>query len=291
MTFLILAVLSSTGVAVVLRLAPPERRLTLFAINYLTGLIVGVAVGLAQGSAFWPSAGELLLSAIVGTLYVVGFLVFSRSILSLGTGVASSVARLSVAIPILVSVLVFRESGTPLQMITIGLAVAVLPLASRDWPPFARRSHRPDSIWLIAAVFVVIGISDSILKVRNELFGDTGPLVFVTFVFAVACVVATALALANSRRRIDAAATVSRNWRSLLLGVPLGLLNFGSAFFMTAALRELDGSVAYAINAVAVILLTSVAGIAFFGERLRAHNYVFLVIAAIAVAILSPGTT
>jgi multidrug transporter EmrE-like cation transporter len=291
--YLAASILSSTTVALLLHRVRPDRRFTTFAVNYVVAVALGMLrSGASASGQYLLTTGEVIVAVVTGLVYVLGFLVFSRTIGALGTGVAASVSRISVSVPVLVSIVIFGETGPPLRIPAIILSVLLLPLAGREWPPWGRaplddeprkRLSGASVLWAFA-LFAAIGLSDAALKVRQELLPLSEPGRFFSMLFGTAAVAALVIALVRGEFR--SAATESRSpLGSILIGIPVGAANFGSAYFLAGALETISGALAYTVNAIGVILLTAVLGMLIHRERPRPHNYIFFA-GAIAVVVV-----
>lgn len=267
MIWLVLSIVSSAAVAVLLKYASIHAvpQFPLFAVNYATALALGLVLA-EQGSAAAEPAGGIALAVATGVLYVLGFLVFKRTITEAGTGIATSVSRLSVTLPVLVSVFAFGELVGGWQAAGIVLAIAVLPLSGKVWPPRREGLRAGGLIWTLA-VFAIFGLNDIVLKVRSELLPGSDPGFFFALLFGTAGVISVALALARGQRF---------RLRTLFLGVPLGAVNYGTAHFLANALETVPGAQAFTLNSVGVMLIAVLAGRVLFAERLARHNYFFL---------------
>lgn len=287
MGFLALGILSSSGVALTLRFAA-SRRLTgflLFGSNYLVALVLGLLLSEGEGTRLLPMP-VVLLAAGTGVLYVLGFVLLSTAVERLGTAVATSVARVSVATPLLVSILIFGERGTAPEFLAMAGSVLILPLASRQWPPWnSSRRVRASGLLLAVSLFLVIGVTDSVLKVRAELFPESDPGSFFAVLFGSAALLSLILAFVQKElwrvRSGDAPVAVR-----LALGVPLGAANFGSAYFLALALERLPGAVAYSVNALGVIVLAALLAALLFRERPARHNYLFFAASAVVLILM-----
>lgn len=266
MIWLVLSIFSSAAVAVLLKYASVHGvpQFPLFAVNYATALALGLVLAEQGSAAAEPTAG-IVLAVATGVLYVLGFLVFKRTITEAGTGIATSVSRLSVTLPVLISVIAFGELVGGWQTAGIVLAIAVLPLSGKVWPPRREELHAGGLFWTLA-VFVIFGLNDIVLKVRAELLPGSDPGFFFALLFGTAGVISVALALVRRQRfRLRT-----------LLGLPLGAVNYGTAHFLANALETVPGAQAFTLNSVGVMLIAVLAGRLLFAERLARHNYLFL---------------
>ncbi len=294
MVSLIFSILCSAAVVHLLKFASRHTRapFVVFASNYLTAGVLGIAVSgfkeiTSQPPASWG------LAALLGVLYVAGFAVFAKAIPRSGTAVSASVSRISVVVPIVASVAFFAESVSAIQIFGVVLAVLALPFAAPA-PPWrwkkraagggqsglrdvSREAPASGLVWPLL-LFFVVGLSDVGLKVRVELFPTSDPGWFFGMMFATACVICLVVALISGR---------PPSVKGVAIGVLLGTVNFGTAFFLSAALEQLAGFRVYTLNSIGVIIVAAIMGIVLWREWPGRHNYIFLSASIVAIVLLS----
>ncbi|TVR63554.1 MAG: hypothetical protein EA422_09055 [Gemmatimonadales bacterium] len=271
MIFLALAILCSTAIVVVFKLAGPRTDpLSLVTVNYGAAVLAGLALLPLDppDGGLTPSPALLALGAGVGLLFVAGFVLLGRAIREAGLSLATATMRLSVAIPFLASWLIWGEVPTPGQgagLVLAGLAFLLIssppPAESPSPPPESPTRPLLASI-LLGLLFVVGGVVDTSFKLFEEGFAEENSrALFLLMVFAFAFVAGGTLLLRDIRRGRPGPGGRDVGW-----GVVLGLVNYGSAAFMLAALREVPGTVAFPVNNVAVVLLALLLGMGFWRE-------------------------
>ena len=75
--------------------------------------------------------------------------------------------------------------------------------------------------------------------------------------------------------------------KEVLLGLGIGCVNLGSSSFTVSALQHLPNSIVYPTITVSIILLTTLVGVLFFGDRLEKKQKIAMGIAIAAVIILN----
>ncbi|HKJ85877.1 MAG TPA: hypothetical protein VKA06_07360 [Spirochaetia bacterium] len=302
MIFLLLSILCSSAVAILLRHASLRGldQFPIFVANYATALALGLFLAESAQFGSEPPAG-IALAMLVGVFYVFGLLIFRRTINEVGTGIAASVSRLSVILPVALSIVGFGERLGPAQFAGIALAVLVLPFSGRVWPPWRAmpatgevpsagaspdageeaRARKPVAaasglLWTIG-LFLVFGLNDSALKIRAELIPRSDPGLFFAILFGTAGAISVVITIV--RREVVKV-------ESIVIGVLLGAVNYGTAHFLALALGVIPGYQAFTLNSVGIILLVTLVGRLLFGERLARHNVVFLVGSVLAIVLL-----
>lgn len=245
-------------------------------------LAKGELSGLLQLGTF-----PILLMMAMGILFITMFHFLGKSTQTAGVAITSVAAKMSVIIPILVSVAIdpndklnaLRITGIILALIAVILLVI----------PQKREMFKPVRTYLPIIIFLGIGMVDSSVKVAQQYFvtNEVNP-IFNALVFAMAGLTGLMLLPINPRGFKDLKKPAT--W---LMGAILGLANFGSMFFMVAALNHtgnngmpMEGSVLFGINNLGVVLAGTLVGLLLFGERPSKTNLTGIAISLVAIVIL-----
>lgn len=280
MANLVASILCSVAIVHLLRLAAGRSVdvFPMFTVNYIVGAAIG-AGGIGPAIRGGYPASYWALALILGVGFILGFVVLQRTVVAAGPGVAATISRLAVAVPATVSVVFYGESMTPAAVIGAVLAAVALPLAVSETPSTSEGAIRRagGAVGWGVALFVVFGLNDVVFKVRDFSFGALDERAFVSVVFASALVFALAGAIIGRGR-------FSRD--AVLFGVAVGAANFGSALFLTRALRSLPGYTTYLANSLGVIVLGAVSSILIWRERPGLRRVVGYGLAVAAVALV-----
>lgn len=276
MTDLILAICSSAVISLIMRLSSHKVRnnVTMLAVNYLTCLALAAFF---TGGGFFPKdaalPGALGMGIVHGILYLASFVTFQRSVSRSGVVLSAIFMKLGLLVPMVISVFLFREIPGVLQIIGFVLAVAAIVLIN-----FQRNTGASASALGLLALLILGGSADAMSKVFEELGPGHLAEQFLLYTFLTAFILCLALAAAKKQRLT--------RWE-LLFGFTIGIPNFFSARFLLAALNSLDAVIVYPTYSVATILLITLAGTAFFRERLKKRQWVALAIILLALVLLN----
>lgn len=272
MLFLLLAILSSSVLAVVLKYLNTENTFGVYFINYCTCAVL--AFLFLEPKSLWN--GDFFpigLGAVSGALYLAALIAYGYSIRKSGAVLSSVFSRLGVLVPILLSVAFFGEQPSALQI--AGLALAVLATVVMNLRPGAERA-RNFSVVPLLLVLLLNGSSDSMSKVfaQGGSRGDDGLFVFYIFLFAS---LFTLLPLLHSRRRLEK--------KDMLFGVAVGIPNFMASRFLLAALTDLPAFLVYPTYSVGAIVVISLFSFLLFREKLNRLQFagVALILAALVL--------
>ena len=277
MLYLILAILSSAMVSITMRLSTEKvsGNVSLLAMNYLTCAVLS-AVYTGDGKLFpaVPTLGTaVLLGIISGIFYLSGFAIFQICVLKNGVVLSAIFMKLGLLVPMVLSVCFFHEVPGLTQILGFLLAVAAIILINFEKGGSAVRFRTGLILLLLLA-----GGADGMSKVYEEL-GDlslSNQYLFYTFL------VATLLCVPLCIYKKD---FPGRN--EVLFGMLVGLPNFFSAKFLLRALEFLPAVIVYPCFSVTTILLITLAGVAFFREKLGRRQRVAIAIILAAVALLN----
>ena len=275
MVSLLLAILSSSLVSVCMRFSDKRvnGRFSMLAVNYLVCTFLGALY--ARGNIFCVSASgfgtTFALGIIAGALYLLGFVLLQRSIRKNGIVLSSLYMKLGLLVPIVLSLVLFRELPSALQCIGFLVAVAAIVLLNLQ---------KEAKGFTMSLLFLLLagGCCDAMSKIYEH-FGSamlSDQFLFFTFLFAfLPCSV---LAL----RKQEAPGV-----RELLYGALIGLPNFFSSKFLLAALTKLPAVVVYPTFSVATLLVVTLAGRFLFREQLNRRQRIALGMILLALIALN----
>ncbi len=280
-TFLILAVICSSGVAITMKVANANKlRLGQFlAVNYIVCLLT-----LLTGSIWQkPVSNSLFIWALgifIGVMYVLSLWLFNRSISVAGLALSTTLMRLSSALPTLGSLIFFAEHTNLYQVLGLVLAFACLPLASKEPMRFSQAGKEvwKGMLWGML-LFAVYGLTDFTFKIQAELEPLTNPGSFMATIFGTALFLTFPQLFKGTRP----------GRQCLFWGAVLGITNVLTTYFWIRTLTYLPGSVAYPMLGLGVIALTTLASLLVWHEKLRPANYAFLALASVSVFLINLG--
>lgn len=276
MLFLLLALLSSSVLAIVLKYLNSSYAYGVYFVNYVTCALLAFAT-MQPKSLYNGDVAPLWLGAIAGFFYLASLAANGYSIHKNGAILSSVFTRLGVLVPILLSVALFGERPTLVQVLGVVLAVAAA-VVMNGLPNKEETSPAAKSIYLLPLVLTLLlnGTSDSMSKIFTQLGRrqDDGLFVFYIFLFAG---LFTLVLLIKERQ------TITR--RDIFFGVLVGIPNFLSSRLLLAALTELPAFLVYPSYSVGVILVISLASFFLFRERLnrRQLGAVGMILAALVL--------
>ncbi|MCG9970257.1 EamA/RhaT family transporter [Christiangramia crocea] len=286
MIYLLLSVLSSTIIFVVFRLYTRFNVNTLQAIivNYFIACTVGF-FGYIEGSDFShvPSENWFPGALMLGVLFITVFNLAAITTQKSGLSVVAVATKMSVAIPVLFGIFLYKESTGALKLTGIVLALAAVYLTSIK----TREGLTIKSKNLIfpLLVFLGSGIIDTSLKYLETSYvaeEDVG--LFSSTIFATAGALGVLILIVQAFL-----GKLKISFRNILGGIALGIPNYYSIYFLVMALRSngFESSTIFTINHVAIVTLSTLTGILLFREKLLKKNWIGLAIAVISIILVA----
>lgn len=292
MIFLLLSILSSTSVFIVFKLIGRYKVNTFSAIivNYLTACLAGFF--LSGSSPFTSQVVQsdwILLSLVLGIIFISMFRLIGFSVQKAGVTTTTIAAKMSVIIPILFSIII--EENDRLTLIkSIGILLALIAVFLTSYQ--SEKAEGKLGIALLPIlIFFGIGFLDSLVKYAQFKYvtEESNPL-FSGTTFLVAGLTGVLLLPFNRNSAKDLA--LPKSW---LLGIFLGLANFGSMYFLISALNhtdsltgnKVDSSVLFGINNIGIVALGVLIGFLFFKERPSKLNWTGIALSIFVIVVLT----
>ena len=255
-------------------------------INYFIACMVGffgfvkeTDISLIPEKPWFP--GTIFL----GVLFIVVFNLAAITTQRSGLSVVSVATKMSVAIPVLFGILYFNESSGTIKIIGIILALAAVYLTSvknRDGIPINKKN-------LIFPILVFLGsgiIDTSIKFLETSYVSKTEVALFSSSIFFIAGSIGTGILIVQAFME-----KLKITGKNILGGIALGIPNFFSIYFLVMALRSegFESSTVFTINNVAIVLVSTLLGIALFKERLIPKNWIGIALAIISILLVANG--
>lgn len=283
MVYLVLCIISSTLIMVVFKIVD-RKQTDLFSaivINYYTAVIFGALTG------GFPSGDPARyswfgLSLIMGVLFVLVFLIMGLSTKKVGVAITSITGKMSVIMPISFSIIWFNEQLSGLKI--IGIIMTLISLFLIVYTPQRQKPEERTSIILPLLLFLGVGIIDSSIKFAQETYiKGTDTNIFSTMTFLAAGVTGTVIWLI---RRFFFGIRLPV---SVFPGVLLGIVNFGSLFFMVKTLDSgiADSSIVFGLTSIGFVGLSIISGVVFFDEKLTTMKKIGIGFTALSIILLS----
>ncbi|ADY51477.1 protein of unknown function DUF6 transmembrane [Pseudopedobacter saltans DSM 12145] len=280
MVYLIIAIFCSVVVSVNLKLLKRYYTNSFQAIvfNYPTALLLSLFLFRPNFQEL-PSNNQLLIFGLMALMMLSLFYFISKSVQSSGIVVTAIGQRLSLIIPVLAAFIIFNESISWLKILGLFLGFLAIYFSV----PKAKFSSDNINYWYPFIVFFGTGVLDIFFNMITQ-FSNINFTTCLFYIFAIATIMG-AITLVY----LKLAGKLKFQMRALFAGVVLGFFNFSSIYFYIKALAvEPDKpSIIFSAMDIGVIASGSIVGFFMFKEKLSMLNKVGIILAIIAICILT----
>lgn len=288
MLYLLLTILANVAIFMAF------RSFSKFNINTLPAIVVNYGVCVITGtlyvgttaisSEFAPNSSWFVSAIILGLIFISTFFLMAHTTQVRGVSVATVASKMSLAIPVVFSLFVFKYALNELDTwnyIGIALAFVSIWLVSRKANKTAEVKLTFKFLLLPMSIFFLGGLIDTYLNYVNHHFiTEEIESIYPIFVFASAFVTGCIVCLVKG---------VKFGRKELIGGLCLGVPNYFSIYFNLKALSAFDnnGAIVYPALNIGIIICSTLLAIVLFKEKLSKLNYIGVFLALVVIFLLS----
>ncbi|MCF1192621.1 DMT family transporter [Mangrovimonas sp. AS39] len=280
--YLLLSILCSTLIFIVFKTIDRLQISTLhtIVINYVTACGLGMILNTQPITIKNTIQADWFLGALfLGFLFISIFFVMARTAQTHGVSVASVASKMSVIIPVIFGIIVYNE-GTGKQKI----AGIILALFAVYWTSLKKNTNLKSkrSLTLPFILFLGSGIIDTSIKYLETYYvPENGIPMFSATIFFIAGSLGFIYLLIKNQWRFTL--------RNLFSGLILGVINYGSIYFLLKALNHetFESSTLFTINNVGVVMLSTLSALLLFQEDLSKKNWIGISLAIISILLVT----
>lgn len=220
------------------------------------------------------------IAALIGLLFVVMFVLIGWSTEKTGIVLTTISTRMSMIIPILFSLFLFDEIISVSKLLKILFTLVAVGLAIYRKP---EKNIKVVYTFLPIILFIGSGSVDTLVKTAQHLYiPENETELFSSSLFGISFL--TSLLLLFTKNTGKNIFTI----QTLVLGIFLGLFNFGSLYFLINALNKsgIDSSLVFGINNLSIVGISMIMGFFIFKEKLSRINWIGIFFSIICVIIL-----
>lgn len=287
MQYLILCIIMNAGIFLIF------RAFSHFNIPTFQAIVVNYFVCVLTGALFLGNINFIsqitidqpwvLIALILGAIFIGTFYLMALCTQKLGVTVSSIASKMSLVIPVLISLFILNIASRELIALNyIGIVLALVAILFSSLKKKRENNSKLSVFVLImpALVFISGGIIDTSINYTSHkyLSNHTEAVFPIVIFFSAMCI--GLIILLIQRQKI--------NLKSLIGGTLLGIVNYFSIYFLVKSLAAFDndGAIVYPVINVGIILISSVASVAIFREKLNKLNKLGLVMSVIAVMLI-----
>lgn len=251
-------------------------------INYLFAFLMGI-FNSPQSHSITNilSSNWIFAAAPLGILFFLTLLLYAPSTKAVGVALTTVCTRMVLIAPVACSFIFFGETPTTIKLIAIAMVLISFPIIFMEK---GVSNIQKFSILAPLALFVTKATIDSSLKLAQYFLidSDSEYSLFVSTIFLSALIFGLAFLTITGQ-----VAKMQFALKNIIAGLTLGFVNYYASYLTLKALNSVDATVAYPIMYTGVILVTTLTGVYFFGEKLTRQKIVGMVIALGAIIILT----
>lgn len=288
MFYLLLTILANVGIFMAFRSFSKFNISTLPAIvvNYGICVVTGILyVGFdTVSNEFDPESAWFISASLLGFIFITTFFLMAHTTQVRGVSVATVASKMSLAIPVVFSLFVFKYAVSSLDAwnyLGIFLAFVSIWLVSRKRKVSEAHVFNFRFLLLPLAVFLLGGLIDTSLNYVNHHYIDAAiEPIYPIFIFSAAFITGAIVCLVKR---------VKFGWKELTGGIYLGVPNYFSIFFQLKALSAFDnnGAIVYPALNIGIIIGSTLLAIILFKEKLTRLNYIGVLLALVVIFLLS----
>lgn len=276
---LILTILCSTSIALILKINSANKGDTLILLtgNYFSATIIGLFLFL--GDKGTTSSIELVpLGLFLSVLFVGSIFAFSKSVTLSGAALSTVSSRLSVFVPIVLSIIIFLEIPNTFQIagLLFTLFTIVLFYFSLDDKKQVRENKK--RFFFLISVMLGIGMADFFMKVFQENWSNSDKPWFLFWIFFFSFISTLFISFKKKKRF---------NRRSLILGLIMGIPNIFSSYFLIESLKTFSAIIVYPVVNISIILITAIIVKIVWDEPWNLYYKAALALGLLSITLLS----
>ena len=251
--------------------------------NYLTAFLVGLLfLNNQKIDSQILQKNWIFGSIILGFIFIGTFYATTIASQRNGLSTASVASKMSIVIPILSGVLLFHEVLNSIKISGIILALIAVYFTSKKEKGEIQASG---NLLYPAMVFVGAGTIDASLKYLQSHFVPENEVgIFSTLTFL--CAFFVGILIISFQVIVNKTKIYGRN---ILGGIVLGIPNFFSLYYLIKMLeaKAFQSATLFTIHNIAIVILTSIVGVLFFNEKLNKRNIFGILLALLAIFLVT----
>ena len=287
MEYLLLCILMNVGIFLIFRTLSHDNIPTFQAIvfNYFACVVTGL---LFLGEVQFISQINLeqvwvWIALGLGVVFIGAFYLMALTTQKLGVTVSSIASKMSLVIPVVVSLFVLNTASREFVAFNyIGIVLVMVAILLSSIKKKTQKNLKM-SIWILimpTLVFILGGVIDTSINYASHkyLSAETEAVFPIVIFFSALCIGVVILLI--KREKI--------NFKSVVAGSILGIINYFSIYCLVRSLGAFgnDGAIVYPVINVGIILLSSILSMIIFKERLSNINKLGLILAIVAVFLI-----
>ena len=255
-------------------------------VNYFTAGTLSLIV--AHNNDIKISLPEIIYSTyiipslIIGFLFIVTFNLLAFGTQKIGIAISTVANKMSMIIPVIIGISLFSEKLGMFKFIGIVLAISAIYMTSTK---SGKLSFDKKFLPIILLIFFGQGMADGTLSWAQKFsINDENTPLFFASVFLIAGILGSVFLIYETIKN-----GFKLEFKNLIWGIALGIPNYLTLHFFVRSLQSpiFESSQVFPIVNMGVIVLTALAGILLFREKLSFFNWGGILVAVLAISLIT----
>ena len=262
------------------------NNLTAITFNYFTAGILALFSYRVENSIIELKSNInlnlLICSLIVGVLFVITFNLYAFTAQKIGITLSTIANKMSMIIPILIGLILFKEEVTLIKVIGIFLAIGAIIFSSKEDKKSKKLSQV--NMLILSLLFIGQGLADGILNwAQKNILNSDNMNLFFTLTFLSAGLAGGLYIFYKIKT-----SNFKMNKKSILWGITLGIPNYLTLlYFMKSLKNDLFSSYqVFPIVNIGVIVLCSILSVILFKEKVSFYKWIGVGFGILAISLI-----
>ena len=287
MFYLVIAIILNVVISSLFKLFPKYGIDTFQAVvvNYLVCVVTGcVFMGQIPVSAETVHASWFTWSLVMGGMFIVLFTLLGQCIKVDGITTAIIANKLSLVIPVLFSVVLYKEVLGPYKISGILLAIPAIYFTTR----VKQADNKPQNLLLPVLIFLGGGLLDTCIKYVQtyHLKTESTQAQYTILCFGTAGLsglLVTVFMILTKKIKI--------HHRSIIAGIVVGIPNYFSIYYIIRMLNSniLQSSATIPVFNISIVVVSSLTAILIFKEQVNRLRIIGLCLSLLAILLIAFG--
>lgn len=285
MLYLVATILLNVLISALFKVLPKYNvdALQAIVVNYCVCVITGsLFLGHVPFSATHLSESWFPWSLVMGTAFISIFNLLAFCTRVDGITTATIANKLSLVIPVVISILLFHEGAGVTKIAGIVIALPAVYMTTR----VKEDNGKTPSLFWPLLLFVGSGLLDTLVNYVQHNFLATPEIqaAYTVYCFAVAAVfglITVAIMVALKK--------ITLHWRNIIAGICIGVPNYFSIYFLIRSINcgVMQSSATIPVINIGTLVVSALTAIAVFKEKANTQRIIGLVLSVVAILLIA----
>ena len=224
----------------------------------------------------------LTCSLIVGVLFVITFNLYAFTAQKIGITLSTIANKMSMIIPILIGLILFKEEVTLIKVIGIFLAIGAIIFSSKEDKKSKKLSQV--NMLILSLLFIGQGLADGILNwAQKNILNSENMNLFFTLTFLSAGLAGGLYTFYKIKT-----SNFKMNKKSILWGITLGIPNYLTLLYFIKSLKNdlFSSYQVFPIVNIGVIVLCTILSVILFKEKVSFYKWIGVGFGILAISLI-----